>query len=120
MYNTPPKGYNYTFLNSYSPYHNQVFLAPIRLAYEPLALASYTLPPFPPPLSRSFCHLGSRRFRLGEQERRKRKYGLACMNWWGTHEGPAELRERPRGDDHFQGFVPHNGISAAMDPVGGR
>ena len=25
-----------------------------------------------------------------------------------------------RGDDHFQGFVPHNGISAAMDPVGGR
>ena len=55
MYNTPPKGYNYTFLNSYSPYHNQVFLAPIRLAYEPLALASYTLPPFPPPFPARFA-----------------------------------------------------------------
>ena len=117
MYNTPPKGYNYTFPNSYSPYQNQVFLAPIRLAYEPLAFASYTLPPFPPfPL---VLPLGFPRFRLGEQERRKRKYGLACMNWWGTHEGPAELRERPRGDDHLQGFVARNGISAAMDPVGG-
>ena len=32
-----------------------MFLAPIRLAYEPLALASYTLPPFPPPFPARFA-----------------------------------------------------------------